>query len=297
MKCQALIRKCRSCEEPVATGYKGEVCESCGEDRKCKASAIYPTNYCGRHGTNLRHGVSKGFPIKHGANSNILFFRMYNEFMTEKYRKLTDKVSEAQKDPELLSLRRQLATHTVRQEMLMNRLDTPESDQRWALLIKAWNQYAPIGLRFKMNPKEAVKFKQVNELIEGAYHDYRAWQQLFESFEMQKKLGESERKRLVEMNQMMRYEDVMDIALELFNIINETVDDPRKLTTIQLKFARLFGSGNPEEFGNSDSSEDIVGPNIVDSTEFLDTRDGGADTVDALSDSVFGGSLTERREG
>lgn len=187
--------------------------------------------------------------------------------MSYKNKELTQKVIDAENDPQLLELRKPLAIVQIRVEELLERLSTEESKERWKSVIKLFSEYR----RARRTPKEDNAFFALAHEIEGAEHDIAAWDQIFDAFDLQRKLSEAELKRLKEMQQMISSEDAMSLMMTIYNVINEEVDDPKTLRRIQVRIIREIGTNFISEPGTEHSATIDIEPSGVDEDPLLDT--------------------------
>lgn len=188
--------------------------------------------------------------------------------MAYKHRELTSKVQKAMKDPELLSQRATLALLQVRTMELINNIDTEEAQMRMTHLRRAWNHYKSV--RIPGESIEMAAYKKLDAIITGAISDFESWEQIFVAMELNRKVSESETKRLVVMNQVINAEDVMDLIFKLLDVVKDTIRDPRQLKEIQTGFVQLVGAGDSNGIGERSGQADIFGSDPVDPTELLD---------------------------
>jgi hypothetical protein len=196
-----------------------------------------------------------------------------NGYMTSNRSKYTvpryaAKYLEMIKDPELLSQRETIAIIDMRIQELLDRIDHDKSDKRWLAVMKAWAEYK--GARGTI--KETEKYIALDNLMEAAEHDYESWRQIFSAFDVQRKVKESEMKRLKEMNMMLNVEEAMKLSAGLLNAVLEVVDDPRALQSIRTKFIRLIGDAGVGFAFRDRTHEDLLQSGEVDSETLLDSR-------------------------
>lgn len=116
--------------------------------------------------------------------------------------RMTATYRDAAKDPELLSLRSEIALVDARIAELLGRVDTGESGALWGALQREWEafrQYRASG----NGPRMHASLARVDALMAQGGHDHRAWGGISGAIEYRRKLVESEQKRLVALSQVM----------------------------------------------------------------------------------------------
>lgn len=181
--------------------------------------------------------------------------------------KLLQKYQAAMKDPELLSLRESLAILEIRGKELLERADSGESADRWRMALEAWSDFK--GKRNSLF--EPAAFAKLNSVMEDAMHDYASWRQLFDIFELRRKLSESERKRLLEMQQIITAEDAAKLITALQMAVIRIVDDSSKLKLIEYEFIRLSGVGGVQEPKERVDEEQLFDASTMDTGTLLDS--------------------------
>src|SRR5688572_7711861 len=124
----------------------------------------------------------------------------YSAYVPERLR---ERYEQAADDPELLSLRSEVALVDARLVDLLSRVDTGESGALWAELRRAYRAFARARLAGDDEPAALAK---VEHLIERAGQDHQAWAEIGTLIEQRRKLAESESKRLITLQQMITAE-------------------------------------------------------------------------------------------
>lgn len=149
----------------------------------------------------------------------------------------------SQSDGELLALRDEVALIDARLTDLLKRVDTGESGAAWRSLRQAYRDYETA-----MAKADVVAMKDhlatVGLLIKSGVADEAAWSDIRVTLEQRRKLVESERKRLVEMQQMVSAEQAMLMVRALVAAVREHVRDPAILRAISDDLARLALAGD-----------------------------------------------------
>lgn len=175
--------------------------------------------------------------------------------LAAKYRELTT-------DGKFLSNRQSMQIIGARVEQLAQRIDLNEAPERLKRLLLLWQD-------FKINYKsdsllEARKsMNLIDAEFEAAYHDYAAWEQMFEALDLHRKMVESEVKIAKDMKSILTAEDAYALAAKLLaaiieaagNIIFDNDVRAKFLKRVQYEFARLIGDRDfresPERPGGS----------------------------------------------
>lgn len=194
---------------------------------------------CSRHGGKTLRGIASP-TFKHGRASKYMPTRLLGKY------------EEAMKDPELLNLRSDIAVVEARLAELMETLSTGESGALWkaassaALRIKdlqaamARPNVTPERLAALQTEVAALTSVLVNNVAQGA-RDVDTWAELLGTMEQKRRIVESERRRLVDMNQMITAESAMGLIVALGMVVKRYVTDRKVLQQISVEFARLSG--------------------------------------------------------
>lgn len=193
--------------------------------QQCKGNAM-ANGVCYYHGGKTPTG--KALPqTTHGRYSKHLPTRMLAEY------------EGAQRDSELLNLREDIALLDARLSDLLKRVDSGESGKVWRELRAAWKAV-------KRAPSEAdatYAIADLGSLIEHGCMDTQAWGEIRELVEQRRKLVESERKRLIEMQQMMTAGQAQLLIARLYDVVSQHVRDRSTLAAIGAELQALAGAG------------------------------------------------------
>ena len=124
----------------------------------------------------------------------------------------------ALKDPALLELRGEIALVHARAVDLIKRVDSGESGHLWKLLLSAWDD-VETAKATQDGARMAEALTATGQLIRRGTADYAAWEDACKQIDRKQRLVESERKRMVELQQVM----TLDQAMLLVNAITEAV--------------------------------------------------------------------------
>lgn len=163
-------------------------------------------------------------------------------FVTGRYSKhlparLADQYLASRNDPELLALRDEVAIVDSRLNDLLGRVDTGESGALWKQARKLLSDYRTTG--------EESHLYALGLTINEALDDYAAWQEIQLLLEQRRKLVETERKRLVDMQQMITAERAMLLIAAISDTIRRHVSDRNVLAAINADLGALINRPAP----------------------------------------------------
>ena len=180
---------------------------------------------CSKHGGKSLVGpAAPGF--RHGRYSKLLPTG------------LAARYTEAQTDSELLALRDEIALIDARTADVLQRLGRGESSATWDTLQKAAR-----GLRRAVAANDRaetiVHVAALQIVLEGAGADVAAWREVLGLVNQRRVLVESERRRLVQMQQMVSVEQAMTLVAALVDTVRRHVSDRQTLAAISEDLAAL----------------------------------------------------------
>ena len=196
-----------------------------------------PSGLCRKHGGNNKRGAEHHFFVD-GRSTGL-------------YKKLPARFREAYmaslKDDDLLSMRADIAVSDARMEELASRLDTGESGDRWGQiavvadsLLEEADQSDPKVDRFRNLALE------LNQLCSAQYADDRSWRDLKATSQHRRKLVDTERQRLKDLQAFMTAEECLAIVARIADSIVRHVDDKRALTAILAEIQASTGGTDAE---------------------------------------------------
>lgn len=194
---------------------------------RCKKDSVVGRRTCHMHGGTSRVGILSPVAI-HGDRSRILPPRL-----VERYR-------QAQADSELLAMRNDIATVEARLEDVLSRVDSGESGQLWRDLGRAHTELQR-AQRAKDQGALRSALVEMGDLIDRGASDREAWRDVLSLMRDKKALVESERRRLVEMQQMITSTEAMTLVSALSESVKTHVHDEAALTAISADLMRLIG--------------------------------------------------------
>ena len=186
------------------------------------------TNVCYVHGGPTQKGIASP-NFKHGRYSKSIPDR------------LSERYQESIKDPEILALREEVALTDARLTDLLSRVDTGESGALWKTAQSAFFDFRNANTSGDQD-KMTVALTALNRILNLGVDDYKAWDEVGKTLEQRRKLVESERKRLVDMEQMITVERTMVLLSAVISVIRDNVTDRKTLHKISTDIGQLISS-------------------------------------------------------
>lgn len=198
----------------------------------CRNAAM-PNGRCRMHG-----GKSLSGPAlpqwKDGRRSKVL------------PRRLMESYQASLADPDRLVLNEELALLDARINDVLVRVDSGESGQLWAQLRQTWREYE-VARKARDPAVMAQSVTMLGELISRGHADAAAWAELRQLVQERRKLAESERKRLVEAQQVVAVDQALALLGLMVDAVQRHVHDAGTLGAIVEEYARLTGRPVPVE--------------------------------------------------
>ena len=218
MQCQAKVRK---------TG------------EQCRRRAVAGKRVCQVHG-----GVSLAGPASPTFKTG-----RYSKYLPTR---LAARYEAAANDPDLLAMREDIALVDSRLADVLARVDTGESGALWR---QARDEFAVLDVAVKDGDAKAVtaSLKRMNAMLGRGVSDYAAWGEVGDLLEQRRKLVESERKRLVEMQQVLDTRQAMVFVGAVMGVVQRNVTDRKQLSNIAHELQALL-----THEGRGGSGQDIV---------------------------------------
>lgn len=154
--------------------------------------------------------------------------------------RLREAYESAADDPHLLELREQIALLDARLVDLLTRVDTGESGALWRDLQQARYSYLD-AVRAGNFESQKAALSLVLDLIRRGHNDYRAWADVRASIEQRKRLVESERKHLAQIEQMLTQQQAIALLTAMVDAVRQHVTDRAVLAQVQATYDRLVG--------------------------------------------------------
>lgn len=200
--------------------------------KRCRARAMNGRNVCYFHGGMTPRGVASPH-FKTGR---------YSKYLPDK---LAEKYQLAQGDPELLGLRDDIALIDARTAELLKQAQTGESGRVWEAVRKT---YQDLNMAIKLSNAEDMAgcLQRLDKLIMVGVRDYAIWREITDNLEQRRRLVESERRRLMDMEQMITVERVMLLVAAIVDIVRKNVTDVATLQTISADVGKLVSANHSE---------------------------------------------------
>lgn len=189
----------------------------------CRAQAVTGRTVCRMHGGKSPQGIASA-TFQHGGYSHFL-----PERMLPRYR-------EAATDPNLLCLRHDIALLDARLADLLGRVDSGESGARWKEVKKAFSTW----YKKRGTDDDAALLSDLQAAIFAGYSDIEAWQAIHDVLGQREKLVASERKAMVEAQQMVSVAQAMLLVTQVVESVKRHVSDPDALRAISADVGRLI---------------------------------------------------------
>lgn len=207
------------------------------DGKPCGSTYVKANGLCKMHGGSARRGAEHPL-FKHGRSS-MVFKELPKKFHDAYMASLTD--------PDILSLRDDIAISDARVAELLARLDTSESSDRW-LQVGAAMTFITTELA-KTDPdlnEVEDSVTQIQNLVKNALADERTWRDLRTQTQHRRKLVDAERQRLKDLHAYLTAEEALTLVARLTDAIIRHVEDKAALSAILLEVKRLTGNDPAE---------------------------------------------------
>lgn len=200
---------------------------------------------CYVHGGTTPKGIDSPH-FKHGRHTNLP-------------QRLIEQFERSIGDPELLNMTADIGLIDTRIDDLLKRVDSGESGriydmlrQQHDTLLKARRGAARTRdekEKEQYNATAAEALNQIGYLIQRGQGDYQAWNELTNLLEQRRRLVESERKRLLDLQQVVTVKQFIEAMIFIGSSIREHVTDKHArfaiTTDIQRILSNSAGTGLP----------------------------------------------------
>ena len=204
---------------------------------QCTAQSKRSGQQCRRHATPGR-GVCHihGGKSLAGIASPSLVTGAYSKYLLPQ--RLRARYQAAVDDPALLEQRAEISVLDARLADLLGRVDSGESGAIWRAL-DAQRLALLIAQQLGNTVDQLAATAAILDLIADGHADYAAWREVGAVLEQRRKLVESERKRLIEMSQVMTSEQALALMNALLLAVRANVHEQAALIAIQATFLEL----------------------------------------------------------
>ena len=168
--------------------------------------------------------------------------------MTGRYSKhlperLASRYKEALGSTELLELRADIALLDTRVGELVGSLEGRDTAGAWDRLREALGRFQ--GARARQDTAGmAAAIESLESIVRGGVGDAVLWREIWGLLEQRRRLVESERKRLVDMQQMISTERTLVLMGAIVGIIREHVTDRTTLNAVSTDIRGLLCRGD-----------------------------------------------------
>lgn len=192
----------------------------------CKGTIIPGKNRCHHHGGQSPRGIEAS-RYKHGG---------YSKDMPEK---LAKRYREQMDDTELLSLRTDVALVRASINERLASLQEGEAGELW---IKGRNTYREmLGAIKRQDEMESTRLvAELGSILNKGYDDTIAMREIHKKQDVLRKLVSEERKRLVDMRQMVTIEELMLVVGALVDSLKKHVHDTEALGYVSADLRKLL---------------------------------------------------------
>lgn len=205
-----------------------DLSKRCGAKKKngeiCKGQAL-PNGRCKFHG---------GMNIPPGPDHPNYKTGKYSKFLPKK---LLETYEQSLNDPNLLALKQEIAVIDSRIVELLGKVDQGEAGELWKKLKDKYRSC----LKEEDGVKQTMLLSDLGQLINCGYKDHMTWGEIYVVLEQRKKLVESERKRYIEMGQMITAEQAAILISQVSKLITDNVEDRETLLKITHGLSGMLG--------------------------------------------------------
>jgi hypothetical protein len=213
---------------------------------QCRLPAVPGMDKCRFHGGLTPRGPAAA-TFKTGKYSRFLPSRMLARY------------HEVLADPELTSLRSELALVDARLIELLGRVHSGESGALWRALRKAYRAF-----KFYQQTGDVVKmreaFAEMEAHLDAAAADTEAWAEIHALVESRRKLAATESQRLVMLKQMITCEQAMVFIGVITDVVTRHITDREVLANIVVELQRVMEVDHPTTYalnGQGTSQGDV----------------------------------------
>ena len=198
--------------------------------KRCGKWAIKGRAWCHRHGGRAAAGMAS-------PNSKT------GRYSTYLPKGLADEYYKATKDPRLLELADEIALLDTRTGELLKKLESGESRPGWVAVKQAFEYWEQAMNR--QDFEAAQRHMQTMKKAIYRRNDTAVWAELQTVLEQRRKLVESERKRQLELENMLTLQDFMFLVQRVVFIIREEVTDDRERAKVSHRIFQLVNAPAP----------------------------------------------------
>jgi hypothetical protein len=194
---------------------------------RCNNPAVNGYDVCRLHGGKTPRGILNG-NTKHGRYSKDLPTRLAGRF------------EDAINDSELGTLKSEIALLDTRIGEMLSNVDTEQYGDIWQRTHDGFHK-----LKAAINSKDgslmATALNDMDACIRAGYSDMSTWDNVVKLVEQRRKLTDSERKRLVDLQQMITAEQSILLVGALMRAVKTHVTDKNALSAIANEIRSITG--------------------------------------------------------
>lgn len=158
---------------------------------------------------------------------------------------LRKKYEQAAADPELLSLRADIALIQTRINLITQRIETGESGEAWANLQKAFINFDMAMISKDMDGLNAAVETMKGIISEGTSQE-TAWDEVIDLIQRKKEIAGAEWKRLLSMQQMISSEMAYALVEQIMDVVLRHVTEPGPRKLIAAEIGEIVGSSDKD---------------------------------------------------
>ncbi len=201
--------------------------------KPCKKPGVGAGGRCKFHGGESLSGPAHP-NFRHGRHSKYMPSALAERYAT------------AARDPDLTSMRDEIALSDVRIGQLLEALGETGNTRLWKASVIAFNQFKAAGGKKGAVVAARVALKQLEEVLTQGLTAAATWDELRETLELRRRLAESEVKRMKDLHQMITMGQALALLGRMAEATKTHVKDRAALAAINAEYVRLTGGRSIE---------------------------------------------------
>lgn len=185
---------------------------------RCRQTRIDPDNHrCRNHGGQSLRGVAS--PSWEGKGRS--------QYLPDA---LGDRMDDFMKDPNIASVREDLALADVRLSMKLEQMETAETGERWEKLEEKVDVLSDALTEGDTDTASAA-LSEIQEIVKEGAEAEESWDEVFDIMEQKRKLAETENKRIKASSNTLTVEEasmLVDVMVSLMQDVAERYDLPNQ---------------------------------------------------------------------
>ncbi len=201
---------------------------------RCKRAGTGVGGRCKFHGGATPVGPAAA-SWKHGRHSKHLPQQLLERYLA------------ASADPDLTSLRDEVALIDVRISQLLEALGETGNLRLWKDARTKLDAFKAAGAKKKVGVGEArTALQELDDLIDAGLSAAATWDELRETLDLRRKMAESETKRLKDLQQMITVQQALAVIALVVTEVKKHVTDRAALAAITAQVVRVTGHRSGE---------------------------------------------------